>query len=617
MSDLPDDLFLLARRRLRSRATFRLIIGGLLLAGVVGSLFFPLIGGEGAWRLLLLPLAGGLYLTAQGALWRRGAGTAAIRLSDEVIEFPPGVATLSGQRVAYDDIELLLAQGASAMGRVVIGTRSRVHIVNAIDIGGGLTLEKFHAALQARIARRPGGIERLTHIAHGLAVTRKLFNRRARVTEGILGVLIAAYLAEMWTGTVGFFDLLSDDIVGFARLGAIVPSLIAEHGQWYRLITGTVLHGGLVHIYVNGMAILAVGGLLERIIGGHRLLIVYITSALTGSLASIAISSGLVSLGASGAVFGLVGALAAMQWRHGRQLPPGIGQSRRWWIVILGLNAALPLALPMIDFWAHLGGFVGGALAGLLVLRSPAAVRPDQPVPFAVAAVAMALGGLAMAALAIGADRARDDTGSAIAPALESYAQRADVDPEQLNLLAWMVATDATAGTEAIDAALVAVERALTVAPDQPAYIDTRATLLYRRGRIDEAVTDGLRAFAAVPDAFFATQALRFLRASAPKPITGLRLRFEGDRLVVETDEPARALRILAAVRTDGADAGLAWIEARADAPTSRFALAPLTEALPKDATLMPLRVEREPGDDAPIGWRHWPIDARADALPR
>ncbi|MCB9543614.1 MAG: rhomboid family intramembrane serine protease [Myxococcales bacterium] len=616
MSHPPDDVFLLARRRLRTRAATRLLIGGVLLAGVVAGVAFPVIAGVGAWRLLLLPLAGGAFLFAQGLLWRRAAPDAAIRLSDDAVFFPPGVATLSAQRVPFDDIELILAQVGGGRARVVVGTRSRVHVVNALDIGGALTLEKFHATLQARIARRPGGVERLTRIAHGLALTRKLFDRRARVTEIILGLLVAAYIAEIATGTVGLFDLLSDDITGFARLGAIVPALV-EAGQWHRIITGTVLHGGLVHIYLNGMAILAVGGLLERLIGGHRLVIIYVVSAIAGSLASIHVSGGMLSLGASGALFGLVGALAAMQWRHGHRLPPGIAQSRRWWIVILGLNAALPLALPMIDFWAHLGGFVGGAIAGLAVLYSPAAVRPDQPPPFAVAALAMALAGVSMAALAVGVDHARGDTAATIARGLDRYLEGGGADPDQQNFLAWIIAEDPEASDAALQIALTAVERALVADPDDPARLDTRATLVYRLGRAADAVPDAVRALEAVPDAFFATQALRFLRASKPPPITDVRLVRDGDDLRVEADAATAAIRVLAAVRVDETDAGLAAVVARADAPETRFELARIGPPLPAGATLVPLWVDRTVAAEAATGWRHWPLDPRAEALPR
>lgn len=610
MISSSEDIFPLARRRMRRRALVRLAFGLLLTGAVAVDLVAPWFMGPGGWRFLLLPLAGGAFLLAQGVLRLAASRAAAIRLTDEAVVFPPGVATLTARRVPYADIELLVAQAVPGRSRVVIGSRSRVHVVDGLDIGGELTLEKFYATLQARIARRPGGVEQLTHLEHGLAVTRKLFSRRARATELILLVLIVAYVAEMVSGVLSPFAFLDSNLGGFSMLGAIVPALV-EEGQWHRLITGTLLHGGLIHIYLNGLAIWIFGGILERLIGGHRLMVIYLTSAVAGSVASLLASQAPLSLGASGAAFGIIGAFAALQWRHGRRLPPGIGQSRRWWIVILGLNAALPFALPMIDFWAHLGGFVNGAVVGMVLLFSSSAVRPDRPTPFPIAAVSMMLVGVTAAAIAFGVDHARSGVHIGTIGVIERYAERQDLPPDQINYLVWEeFARPTGAPPSDLEGALRLMDRAISTAPDRSDLLDTRATVLHRLGRSDEALVDERRALALDARAFFATQILAFLQGSKREVPPNVALTARGGEVTAEGLAGRR--RVLAVVRVDGEDAGLAQLTVDGGAPVGRFDLGPdvvdESAPLPDGAALAPLLVE--PADaDAALGWLFWPRD--------
>lgn len=595
---------------MRRRALVRLTFGLLLTAAVAVDLVAPWFMGPAGWRFLLLPLAGGAFLLAQGvARWVASRG-AAIRLTDDAVIFPPGIATLTARRVPYAEIELLVAQAVPGRSRVVIGSRSRVHVVDGLDIGGELTLEKFYATLQARIARRPGGVEQLTHLEHGLAVTRKLFSRRARATELILLVLIIAYVAEMVSGVLSPFAFLGSDLGGFARLGAIVPSLV-EEGQWHRLITGTLLHGGLIHIYLNGLAIWIFGGILERLIGGHRLMIIYLTSAVAGSVASLLASKAQLSLGASGAAFGIIGAFAALQWRHGRRLPPGVGQSRRWWIVILGLNAALPFALPMIDYWAHLGGFVNGAVVGMALLYPANAVRPDRPAPFAVAAISMMLVGVTAAAIAFGIDHAQNGVHIGTLGVVERHAERHDMPPDQINYLVWEeFAKHDQASRAELEASLRLMDRVVEKVPDESAYIDTRATLLYRLGQVDDAIAQERRALALESRAFYATQILYFLQHPKRKAPPGVQVSARDEELTVAGVTGRQ--RVLAAVQVDGAERGLLRATVDGAEPVGRITLGPdvidQSTALPAGAEVVPLLVEPAEAD-ARLGWQFWPLD--------
>lgn len=143
------------------------------------------------------------------------------------------------------------------------------------------------------------------------------------------------------------------------------PSLAS--GEVWRLLTSMYLHGGLLHLIVNMVSLNAVGKLAERLYGTGLFAIIYVAAGLAGGLTSWAWSS-TPTVGASGALFGTLGALVALHVRPSRQLPPGIGEAL-WksllpWLV---LNVVIGLTLPNIDNAAHAGGFAGGFLVALFI----------------------------------------------------------------------------------------------------------------------------------------------------------------------------------------------------------------------------------------------------------
>ena len=134
-------------------------------------------------------------------------------------------------------------------------------------------------------------------------------------------------------------------------------------GEWYRLVTVALVHGGLTHLGFNMWALFVLGNPIERAFGRTRFLAVFFISLLAGSLASLAfMPANQPSVGASGALFGLFGAFAVTAKR--------IGADIRSIVVIIAINFAIDFVLPNIDWHAHLGGLVGGAVAAKLLLRA-------------------------------------------------------------------------------------------------------------------------------------------------------------------------------------------------------------------------------------------------------
>jgi membrane associated rhomboid family serine protease len=175
--------------------------------------------------------------------------------------------------------------------------------------------------------------------------------------------------------------------VGVYLLGWLVPSLASDFallpvavadGQWYRLLTATFLHAGLLHLGLNMYSLWVLGGLLEPLLGRRRFAVLYVTSALAGSALSYAFLDPFsFALGASGAVYGLLGAALVVMRRLSRDVTAVLA--------VLIVNLVLSFAWHGIDWRAHVGGLAGG-----LVVAAAYAYAPTQRrVAWAVAAVAV------------------------------------------------------------------------------------------------------------------------------------------------------------------------------------------------------------------------------------
>jgi rhomboid protease GluP len=172
------------------------------------------------------------------------------------------------------------------------------------------------------------------------------------------------------------------------RFGALVPTLV-QQGQWWRLFTVMFLHASIPHILFNMMSLVVVGMLTERLYGSFRFLAIYLGSGLIGALVSyehavLAGQTGMVAVGASGAIFGIVGALLTLRFQRSEVIPDYLRSRISVSMVpIVALNLFLGYTTPYIDNSAHLGGLVGGALLSFVfpVSRQIASSRRRESVP--------------------------------------------------------------------------------------------------------------------------------------------------------------------------------------------------------------------------------------------
>jgi rhomboid protease GluP len=172
---------------------------------------------------------------------------------------------------------------------------------------------------------------------------------------------------------------------------------LINQGQYWRLVTAMFLHGGLLHIFFNGYALFILGPETERIFGTLRFLALYFVAGLAGSVASYAFSPD-PSVGASGAIFGLVGALG-MFFYLSRDVLGDAGRAQlQSMIFIVVINLAIGFgASGVIDNYAHIGGLIGGILAG--VLLAPRYVIDHRLYPPVVARQFHAFGWIGVAGL--------------------------------------------------------------------------------------------------------------------------------------------------------------------------------------------------------------------------
>lgn len=170
----------------------------------------------------------------------------------------------------------------------------------------------------------------------------------------ILGLLVA-------TSLVFAGQLLSEVVFGVdvvLLLGAKIESEILA-GEYWRFVTPVFIHAGLLHIFINMYSLFAIGPTVEQFFGPRRTLALYLFSGIAGVVLSLGFSP-YPSVGASGAIFGLLGSMGIFLYQNRSALGPAGSMQLRRIVLIAILNLALGLS-PGIDNWGHLGGLIFGA----------------------------------------------------------------------------------------------------------------------------------------------------------------------------------------------------------------------------------------------------------------
>lgn len=213
---------------------------------------------------------------------------------------------------------------------------------------------------------------------------------RPVVTQALIALNVAVFVAGMGSGVRTPQSVTVDGgLIGLGRLetGKLVG---VGAGEWWRMISSGFLHANLIHIGFNMLVLYQLGQVLEPVLGRLRFGLVYGVAMLTGSFGVLLLSPDSLTVGASGAVYGLMGAAVAVFRSRGiNPFDTGLGGA-------IMLNLAFTFAIPGISIGGHVGGLIGGFLAGwILVDLGPRYLRDPN---LALAATA----GLGLMALGAG-----------------------------------------------------------------------------------------------------------------------------------------------------------------------------------------------------------------------
>lgn len=197
----------------------------------------------------------------------------------------------------------------------------------------------------------------------------------APVTRILVGINVAVFLAEMLAGS----SLMSQAGGTLNRYGALVGFEVAN-GEYWRLLTSAFLHAGLLHLAFNMWILWIVGQLLEPAVGSAKFALIYFVALFAGSFGVLLLEPDHFTVGASGAIFGVVAAALIVLRGHGLDpIRSGLG-------LTLMFNLVITFTVPGISIGGHVGGMIGGAIAGWLLVDGRQRLKSDTA-PFLLCAL--------------------------------------------------------------------------------------------------------------------------------------------------------------------------------------------------------------------------------------
>ncbi len=231
---------------------------------------------------------------------------------------------------------------------------------------------------------KPQGVKKVTAAA-GRVASGQTTRSGTPVTYALIAINVGVYLLELAKG--GTIDGLGNSI--YERGFLIATGQYANgtlggvaHGEWWRLITSAFLHYGPIHLGLNMLALYWGGRVLEHVIGSWRFALLYLTAGIAGSAGALWLSPNVPTVGASGAIFGIFGALLVLERR-------GTIQSGGQILALIVLNLVISVSLPGISLGGHLGGLVAGIVLMLLYFEARRSAPLCVAAAVAVAAVSV------------------------------------------------------------------------------------------------------------------------------------------------------------------------------------------------------------------------------------
>jgi len=274
-------------------------------------------------------------------------------------------------------------------------------------LGVAPSLGAIDPDLAARVTRVLPAVATVTRRARAMNLELLQFRRTlfAATSHVLMTPFLVLACAAVFGGMV--FSGVSParpDPAALLHWGANEGARVLLRHEYWRFWTSVFVHGDLIHLLVNMWCLINIGPLVERLYGNLAYGAIYLAAGIGGAIASVATLPLKVSVGASGAIFGVLGALLAFLIIHRRSIPPSVFKPLRASAVgFVGFNTIFGMVVPNIDQSAHMGGLVSGFLAGILLSRTWPVV-PNRWVAFR-RVVMTALCALALVAATVAAER--------------------------------------------------------------------------------------------------------------------------------------------------------------------------------------------------------------------
>jgi len=192
------------------------------------------------------------------------------------------------------------------------------------------------------------------------------FNRY-RLTYIIIGINILIYVISAFLSG----DFIDMDLKTLVDMGALFGPFTVLDEQWWRLFTAMFLHGGMTHLLMNMFSLYLIGRGAEMYFDTKSYLSIYLFSGLLGGLASLYMHPDSVGVGASGAIFGIFGALAGFFLANRDKIASHSKAFMKDFAIIIGINLVIGFSIPSVDVSAHVGGLLVGIIGGFVLSKNP------------------------------------------------------------------------------------------------------------------------------------------------------------------------------------------------------------------------------------------------------
>jgi membrane associated rhomboid family serine protease len=209
------------------------------------------------------------------------------------------------------------------------------------------------------------------------------------VTQALVGINVGIYLLQLvmgagLTATSGW--IYEHGVLVSSAIGSDGSLIGVAEGEWWRLITAAFLHYGPLHLGMNMLVLYIIGPALEEYLGHGRYALLYLVAGLAGSAGALVWSPNALTVGASGAIWGIMGAALILEWR---KIYVFGGQA----MGLVVFNLAITFLIPGISIGGHVGGLVGGGIAALAFssLRRMPALATLSVAAVGAASVALAI----------------------------------------------------------------------------------------------------------------------------------------------------------------------------------------------------------------------------------